>query len=1160
MKPENKNETRTSTGGGGQEAIVLPAGARIQQFEILSLLGRGGMGQVYVARDHRLDRKVAIKFLPSFLNDDQEPVRRFEREARAASALNHPNIVTIYDSGESEWGPYIVMELIQGRPLRELIAGGIPLPRVLELALQTVEAARVAHEAGIVHRDLKPDNILVRDDGYVKVVDFGLARLSNVDAALNLTASGVFMGTLKYVSPEQGRGSQVDDRSDVFSLGLIFYLMATGRHPFEAGSSLATLLALTTEPATAPSSWNPGIPVEFDALILRMLEKAPGDRPSTAEVAESLRAMITGTSAMPLVAPIVQQAATATVIVGRDLERDVLMRAFETAEGGRGTLVCISGEAGMGKSALVDSFIAKLGADRRRCLVGSGRSSQRLAGAEAYAPLLEALNQQLRSDRTGRFGREMKQLAPSWHALIVSATESAATELLPRAHSQDRMKQELYALFQRVGREYPLVVLFEDFHWADLSTADAVVYLASRFEDLRLLLIISYRESELLQTGHAIVSAKLDMQARGLVREIRLDVLSRAHVELYLSLAFPRNRFPQELPEKIYKRTGGHPLFVADLVRYLKESGGIREDEDVWVLDSSFEQLEKGLPESVRSMVERKLSGVSDAHRRLLGAAAVQGDDFDSAVLSRVLEMDAAEVEEQLEVLDRVFALVSLVEETEMPDRTLNCRYRFAHMLYQEYCLGLLRPSRKAALYGATARALEALHQAQAPEIAAKLALLFEGARDFRQAADYFLLAAGNATAVFAHRESAVMARRGLDAVRSLPRSPERDAQELRLQLALGGSLCMTVGYAGEATVSCFSRALALAQELGDAAQGQQIWGLWMASTLAGDCNKSSDLSARLLRMSEEAGDPTFLAAAHYAAALALELAGDLQATKKHVEKVLRLDSPDSNRNRVARWVVDPLISAGGIHLRVLALLGFSGAASDRWNAQRARVDQDALDPRSVCDVLIVGCVYHALLRRPGEVRGLATRAIEICDRFDIFFERQWAAFWDGWALTESVSTGTGLEAMRGFLALITSAGCLMHHSLYIATFAEALVKAGAREEAREWIRQGLALIERTGQHYFESELHRVLGELEGVPGGAHDEARLSLHRAVGIAANQDARLLEMRAALSLGRFLRQEGATEDARRVLSNASDRMRTGFDSPELFEAKTILRELS
>ena len=181
----------------------------------------------------------------------------------------------------------------------------------------------------------------------------------------------------------------------------------------------------------------------------------------------------------------------------------------------------------------------------------------------------------------------------------------------------------------------------------------------------------------------------------------------------------------------------------------------------------------------------------------------------------------------------------------------------------------------------------------------------------------------------------------------------------------------MTVGYAGEATVSCYSRALTLAEELGDAAQGQQIWGLWMAYVIAGDCDKSSDLRARLLRMSEEAGDRTFLAAAHYAAAITHEIVGNLAATKKHVEEVLRLDPPDSNRERVARWVVDPVISAGGVHLRVLALMGFSGPARDRWNAQRARLDQDGLDPR-IWPRQIGGGVFHRT-RKSG--RSEVTRA-----------------------------------------------------------------------------------------------------------------------------------------------------------------------------------------
>ena len=269
MNPHDEDDTRTVSDSEAKRGGVLPAGTRIQQFEILSLLGSGGMGQVYVARDHRLDRKVAIKRLPAGMNDQHGSFQRFQREARAASALNHPNIVTIYDSGESEWGPYIVMELIEGSTLRQVIRKGLPLSRALDVALQAAEAARVAHAAGIVHRDLKPDNILVRDDGYVKVVDFGLARVANLEAAPHATTEGAFVGTLRYASPEQGRSSQVDERSDVFSLGLILYQMTTGRHPFEAGSALATLSALSSDPVIPASVLNPEIPADLDALILR---------------------------------------------------------------------------------------------------------------------------------------------------------------------------------------------------------------------------------------------------------------------------------------------------------------------------------------------------------------------------------------------------------------------------------------------------------------------------------------------------------------------------------------------------------------------------------------------------------------------------------------------------------------------------------------------------------------------------------------------------------------------------------------------------------------------------------------------------------------------------------------------------------------------------
>ena len=241
--PQSVRETQTIFDRAGRTLI----GRTLGVYEVLSLIGAGGMGQVYLARDTRLERKVAIKLMPGEHCLDPERIWRFEREARAASALNHPNIVTIYDIGAAEDGRFIVMELVEGRTLRQMLSGK-PMPAsVTVIGGQIAKALAVAHAAGIVHRDIKPENIILRNDGYVKVLDFGLARLMRDSTAdtksLEDTTPGRVIGTTRYMSPEQARGENSAAPSDVFSLGIIFYEMAAGRHPFPAGSPLAMLYA-----------------------------------------------------------------------------------------------------------------------------------------------------------------------------------------------------------------------------------------------------------------------------------------------------------------------------------------------------------------------------------------------------------------------------------------------------------------------------------------------------------------------------------------------------------------------------------------------------------------------------------------------------------------------------------------------------------------------------------------------------------------------------------------------------------------------------------------------------------------------------------------------------------------------------------------------------
>ncbi|PYU85949.1 MAG: protein kinase, partial [Acidobacteria bacterium] len=219
--------------------MVLKSGAHLGPYEILAPLGAGGMGEVYRARDSRLGREVAIKVLPESFSKDPDRLRRFEQEARAASQLNHPNIVTVHDFGTYEDAPYAVQELLEGETLGErLRTGALPASKAVECGIQVARGLAAAHEKGIVHRDLKPENLFLTSDDRVKIVDFGLAKLAAAEGpvaeqdglptATQATAAGIVMGTLGYLSPEQARGQTVDQRADIFALGAILYEMLSG--------------------------------------------------------------------------------------------------------------------------------------------------------------------------------------------------------------------------------------------------------------------------------------------------------------------------------------------------------------------------------------------------------------------------------------------------------------------------------------------------------------------------------------------------------------------------------------------------------------------------------------------------------------------------------------------------------------------------------------------------------------------------------------------------------------------------------------------------------------------------------------------------------------------------------------------------------------------
>ena len=273
---------------------ALVAGQVVGHYQIVAPLGKGGMGEVYLASDAKLDRKVALKLLPTEFTDHKERLRRFIQEAKTASSLNHPNIITIYEIGQAEGAHFIATEFIDGQTLKQLVAHTrMTLPEILDVSMQAANALQAAHAAGIVHRDIKPENIMLRPDGYVKILDFGLAKLtekpsqsktadSEIDTRVKAhTTPGTVLGTVKYMSPEQARGQVLDQRTDVFSLGVVIYEMAAGRIPFTGATSIDTLVSiLEKEPPPLDLAW-PEVPVEFQRIVSKALRKDREERYQT---------------------------------------------------------------------------------------------------------------------------------------------------------------------------------------------------------------------------------------------------------------------------------------------------------------------------------------------------------------------------------------------------------------------------------------------------------------------------------------------------------------------------------------------------------------------------------------------------------------------------------------------------------------------------------------------------------------------------------------------------------------------------------------------------------------------------------------------------------------------------------------------------------------
>ena len=758
-------------------------------YRLLKKVGSGGMGEVYKADDTKLGRTVAIKVLPESANENLAAKRRFLKEAQSASALNHPNIVTIHAIEEVEGVDFIVMEYIDGQTLKALIEreGALPLANLLDIGTQVADALEAAHEIGLIHRDVKSANILVTPRGRVKVLDFGLAKIVRTVAdavdgealtLMNLTDQGTVLGTAAYMSPEQTRGEGLDARSDIFSFGCVLYEAATRSLPFTGPSMLTVMHAIATSDPTPPGRLRPELPREFDLIIEKALAKEKERRySSVAEIAEALRSLQATITGQWLGAPIVYDKdlieTRASAFVGREPELKKLETFLQQAIEGTGRVVFITGEPGIGKTSLSDEFLRRARTKYPALLVSRGRCVEQYGTGEAYLPFLDAIGALLDGPGRERLAATMRTHAPTWCTQLPAAF--ASTGALDRLQQEtigatkERMMREMGDALGMFATTSPIVLLFEDLHWADPSSIDLLRHLCQRINSQRLLIAGTFRPEDIERSNHPLKSFKAEMQAHHLCEEVALSSLGRDHIAEYLNATFAPNDFPPELATMVHDKTEGHPLFAINLLQYLSERGDIGKNNAHWTLARPLSELDLEAPESVRSMISRKIDALEAEERRTLQYASVEGAEFLSTIAAGLLDVDEIDLEERLAHLEKTHRLIVTLGEEELPDGSLATRYRFAHALYQNFLYSDLVNKRRVMLHRQAGEQLARHYGKRVPQIATQLALHFERGRDFPKAIEYLTHAGDNATKLYANAEAADHYTRAIGLVQKLP-------------------------------------------------------------------------------------------------------------------------------------------------------------------------------------------------------------------------------------------------------------------------------------------------------------------------------------------------------------------------------------------------------
>ena len=903
-----------------------------------------------------------------------------------------------------------------------------------------------------------------------------------------------------------------------------------------------------------------------------------------------------------------REAGSETIFVARECELGWLDEFLQAMLEGRGKVIFVTGDAGSGKTALIQAFARRAQDMNPELLVSLGDCSALTGIGDPYLPFREALglltghieSKWISGELTREQARclwvslplAIQSIVEEGPDLLNSFVSGEALLAQGKAYSPGDVgwlhpleelvghkasqvartnleQRDLFSqytkVYQALARHRPILLLLDDLQWADLGSISLLFHLGRKIDESRILIVGAYRPSEIAFTHKRDPDSlgKVIAEFKRHFGDIQVDLESIEQEEgrhfVNALLDTEPNRLEEGFREALFHHTGGHPLFTIELLRAMEVRGDLVKDQDgIWI---EGDHLDWGrLPARVEGVVEERVNKLDSKLIKLLTVASVEGEEFSAEVIAGVLGLDAKGVMEDLSnELDKRHRLVIAEGVQRWGDQRIS-QYRFRHTLFQKHLYGQLDPVERSNLHEEIGYLLGRIYGEQVDEVALAMARHFDEAGLTDKAVTYYEQAGNRAKQLSADEDAIGHFARGIDLLQSMPETLERARRELGLQIALGAPLITTKGYGASEVQMAFARARELSIMVLDPPQlFPLIYGLRSFYLMRADHNTARDIAEQLIALAEQEDDPSFFLQAHEALGSTLFYLGELSKARVHLEKGIELYDAHQHQAHAFLYGQDPGVACMSYLALTLWSLGFPDQAM-KWKEESIRLARDQNHPFSLALALDFAASLHVLRRESLSVEEYALEAIGISERQNFPMWLAMGRILLGWTQAQGGEINSGIELMQEGLEAWQGTGATLGRPNFFGLLAEVLGRAARMEEGLEVISQALEAIECTDERVNEVEIYRLRGELLHRQGADDESVESCLRQALDVARGQGAKGAELRVATSLARLWKQQGKLAEARIMLLDVYSWFNEGFETVDYEEARALLEKMS